>query len=156
MMKVLIVDDERLSRRVVEQAIQGFGHECLVAEGGEEAWTLFQQSPTDVVISDWRMPGIDGLELCQKVRLFTKQTYTYFILLTVADGKASLDQAMEAGVDDFLSKPLDPDALAARLLVASRVAGLHQKAKLADEKISVLEELNRNRNSFQNMIGKSP
>ncbi len=74
-MRVLIVDDERLSREVVKEAVQGLGHECRVAGDAEEASEIFRRSAVDVVISDLLMPGADGLELCRRVRRFGKQTF---------------------------------------------------------------------------------
>ena len=67
-MRVLVADDEATSRLVVRAAVQKLGHECLIAEDGDRAWTLLQESPVDVLVTDWMMPGLDGPELCRRIR----------------------------------------------------------------------------------------
>jgi CheY-like chemotaxis protein len=94
----------------------------VVAASGSEAWEKFDADPVRVIVSDWMMPGLDGLQLCQKVRERPKTEYTYFVLLTaIHTGRDNLRQAMDAGVDDFLTKPLDREAIFMRLRVAERI-----------------------------------
>jgi two-component system chemotaxis response regulator CheY len=112
----------------------------LTACDGSEAWRLYEANRIDAVISDRSMPNMDGLELCRRIRERPGQSYTYFIFLTSAGEKALMIDGMQAGADDYLLKPLDPDELLPRLSVASRITELHRK--LADQQ-SELEMLNQ-------------
>ena len=126
-MRILIAEDDTVSRTILRRAVEKFGHECLPAAGGEEAWGLYRENPDlDVIISDWMMPGMDGLELCRLVRGEERDTYTYFIFLTALGDKEHLLMGLEAGADDYLSKPLDRDELQVRLISAARVTALHR------------------------------
>lgn len=139
-MKVLIAEDDAVSLKILQRSIEKLGHERLTAEDGEEAWELYQETPdVDVIISDWMMPGIDGPELCRRIRNEDRSGYTYFIFLTALGDKEHLLKGLEAGADDYLSKPLDRDELQVRLIAASRVTGLHRRLAEQNEE---LEELN--------------
>jgi len=121
-MKILIADDEPVAARILQRAIESSGHEVIVTSDGIEAWEAFDREPVRLIVSDWIMPGLDGLELCKKIRNRTNTPYTYFILLTQKETKVeNYDLASEAGVDDFLSKPLDRPAIRMRLRVAERI-----------------------------------
>ncbi len=110
------------------------------AEDGEKAWELYQNTKeVDVVISDWMMPGIDGPELCRRIRETESDSYTFFIFLTALGDKEHLLEGMQAGADDYLAKPLDREQLQVRLVAASRVNLLHRRL---DEKKAELEKLN--------------
>ncbi|HEV2743729.1 MAG TPA: diguanylate cyclase [Rubrobacter sp.] len=140
-MKILIAEDDAVSRTILRRAVEKIGHECLAAADGEEAWGLYKENPDlDVIISDWMMPGVDGLELCRRVRNLDRDGYTYFIFLTALGDREHLLQGLEAGADDYLSKPLDRDELGMRLTSALRVTDLHQR--LAFQNVE-LEKLNR-------------
>ncbi|HEY7063741.1 MAG TPA: diguanylate cyclase [Chloroflexota bacterium] len=139
-LRVLIAEDEAVSRRILQRAVDQCGHACQVAVDGRAAWDLFQQSEVDVIISDWMMPGLNGLELCQRVRAHPTAPYTYFILLTALGDKAHFLEGMHAGADDYLAKPFDQEELQARLLAGGRVIGLHRQ--LAQQNAQ-LAELNR-------------
>jgi len=137
-MRILIAEDDALSRTILKKAVEKFGHECLAAKDGIEAWGIFQTSDVDVIISDWMMPGIDGMELCRRVREQSQSSYTYFIFLTALGDKEHFLAGMEMGADDYLIKPLDLLDLKVRLIAASRVTSLHQQ--LAEQKAE-LEQL---------------
>ncbi len=126
-MKVLLAEDDPISMRVLLRAMEQLGHECQAARDGEEAWALFRRGTPDVIISDWAMPGTDGLELCRRVRAGGPAAYTYFIFMTGHDDKQSFLEGMRAGADDYLMKPIDLDALQARMIAASRVMALHHR-----------------------------
>lgn len=120
-MKVLIAEDDLIASRVLEAALVKLGHEPVVAENGEGAWEILQTQPLRVVVSDWQMPQADGLELCRRIRARGGE-YVYFILLTQkAATEKNLAEATEAGVDDFLGKPIDYGQLWMRLRVAERI-----------------------------------
>jgi CheY-like chemotaxis protein len=125
-MKILIADDDATSRLVLEATLKSLGHNVITTTSGDEAWDAFQHEHFPVLISDWLMPGMDGLELCRLIRQTERDTYTYIILLTVLEGKQQFLEAMEAGADDFITKPLDEELLAARLHVAERILGLRR------------------------------
>ena len=138
-MRILIAEDDGASRLILKRSIQKLGYECEEAENGDQAWDLFVAMKPNVIISDWMMPGRDGVQLCQAVRAYPNDYYPYFMLLTALDDKAHTVQALEAGADDYLLKPLDRDDLQARLIVARRVTGLH--GQLMEQKRE-LERLN--------------
>jgi two-component system cell cycle response regulator len=140
-LKILIAEDDAVSRTILRRAVEKLGHECLAATDGEEAWNLYEEQPdVDVIISDWMMPGVDGLELCRRVRGHKRDGYTYFIFLTALGDREHLLQGLEAGADDYLSKPLDRDELGMRLTSALRVTELHRRLAFQNGE---LEKLNR-------------
>lgn len=121
-MKILIAEDDPVSVKILQYTLQHYGHEVVTAASGTEAWETFDNDPVRVIVSDWMMPGMDGLQFCQKVRERPHIEYTYFILLTANNtGRENLRKAMDAGIDDFLSKPLDREAIMMRLRVAERI-----------------------------------
>jgi DNA-binding response OmpR family regulator len=132
---ILAADDDPTSLLIVETALHNLGHLCLSATDGNQTWETFQTRRPDVVILDWLMPGMTGIEVCRKIRAHPAR-YTYVIMVT---GQSSHDQmfdGMSAGADDYLVKPLDTDALELRLIAAARVTSLHrqlahQRTKLA-------------------------
>ena len=120
-MKILMVEDDPVASAVLQAALKSLGHEVTVTVDGQGAWDCLARDPHRLVISDWMLPGLDGLELCRRIR--AKQVdYTYFILLTaIHTGRENLRKAMNAGVDDFLTKPLDREGIMMRLRVAERI-----------------------------------
>jgi type IV pilus assembly protein PilB len=129
-LKVLIAEDDNVSRTVLKKTVEKLGHECLAAEDGLKAWEAYQNTPeVDVIISDWMMPNMDGLELCRRVRGLDRDDYTFFIYLTALGGKEHLLEGMQAGADEYLTKPLDGEQLRTKLIVASRVTSLHRHMK---------------------------
>jgi len=128
-MKILIAEDSVVYRRILENKLQNHEYTVLIARDGNEAWDIIQRDHVSLVISDWMMPGLSGLELCRQIRAAKTPKYVYFILLTALEGKSNYMEAMEAGVDDFISKPFDPDQLKARLNVAERIIGLQGQVK---------------------------
>jgi diguanylate cyclase (GGDEF)-like protein len=120
-------------------AVERLGHECRVVRDGTEAWEAFQTGHPDVVISDCMMPGQTGVQLCRNIRADPRGGNVYLILLTSQGSHDQILDGMEAGADDYLIKPLNPDDLEFRLVAAARVASLH--AELTDQR-SQLESLN--------------
>lgn len=117
-----MAEDDPVSAKVLQVALSKFGYEPVIARDGNEAWDKFNQEPVRLIVSDWMMPGLDGLALCAKVRARTQTPYTYFILLTANHTSAeNYEMASAAGVDDFLTKPLDREAIRMRLAVAERI-----------------------------------
>lgn len=120
-MDIIVAEDDCMTAELLERAIQDMGHTVRTAGNGKEAWEMFNTNPSQVVVSDWNMPGYDGLDFCRQVRLRPSETYPYFILLTAKSGKENYKAAMDAGVDDFLIKPMDRQSLSMRLAVAQRI-----------------------------------
>lgn len=135
----MIAEDDPPSLLIHQMIAEKCGHECLVAKDGEEAWELFRDSEVDVILSNWMMPNSDGIELCRRVREEKRAAYTYFILLTARGEKEHLLEGIDAGADDYLTKPLDAEELQVRLISARRVTSLHRQLT---EKTQRLERLN--------------
>jgi two-component system chemotaxis response regulator CheY len=138
-MKILVADDDATSRLIAQTALRSLGHECLTVSDGAEAWDTFRTARPDVVISDWMMPGLTGLELCRNIRADLIGGYTYIIMVTSQGGHDEILEGMLAGADDYLIKPLDPDELRSRLIAADRVTSLHLQL---DQQRTELEGLN--------------
>lgn len=124
---VLVVEDEPSTRAALEMAIRALGHSCRAAADGDEAWRMLEAAHADVVISDWELPGLNGAELCRRIRCIEDGAYTYFILMTGFHDRAHLLEGMAAGADDYQKKPVDLDELEARLVSAARVVALHRR-----------------------------
>src|SRR5437899_107508 len=124
---VLIIDDDPVARAQLAALAKAAGYAVSVAEHGREAWEILQFARVPMVISDWYMPEMDGVELCRRIRARRDAPYVYFILITSRGGKQQYLAGMEAGADDFIAKPVDPDELRARLKVAERILGLRKE-----------------------------
>jgi DNA-binding response OmpR family regulator len=128
-MKILVVEDEIDSRETLRLLLELDGHHVVSAQNGSEGWRAYTLSPFRVVISDWLMPEMDGLELCRRIRAAEGPSYSYVILVSALKGKSSYLQGMAAGADDFISKPYDPDELKSRLIVAERIISVQDRVK---------------------------
>jgi DNA-binding response OmpR family regulator len=137
-MNILFADDDATSRLIAQTALRSLGHECHTVDDGAQAWDAFQSRQPDVVISDWLMPGLSGLDLCRIIRAHPG-SYTYFIMVTGQGGHEHVLEGMRAGADDYLVKPLDSEDLEARLIAAARVTSVHRQ--LSDQRTE-LERLN--------------
>jgi DNA-binding response OmpR family regulator len=126
-MRILIVEDDTVSRRILQRAVDRFGHACDAVADGAEGWRLYQDGSYNVVLTDWVMPGIDGLELCRLIRQHPGESYTYIMLLSVLSDRGHFLMGMQAGADDFMAKPIDPEEFQARLASAARVSRLHHR-----------------------------
>jgi sigma-B regulation protein RsbU (phosphoserine phosphatase) len=126
--KILIAEDERVSRRLLELTLTHWGHEVIVTEHGEEAWAVLQREDApSLAILDWMMPGMDGLEICRRVRERKDSSLTYILLLTAKSSKANIVEGLIAGANDYVTKPFDRDELRARVRVGETVVDLQQK-----------------------------
>jgi DNA-binding response OmpR family regulator len=131
-MKILIADDDDITRLLLGSALTNLGHDVRAASNGREAWEAWQTGEFPFVISDWMMPDLDGLEFCRRIRAERRADYTYIVLLTARSGKTNFLEAMTAGADDFITKPFEEDALAARVRVAERIRQLHTDLSAAN------------------------
>jgi putative two-component system response regulator len=139
--RILIADDDELSVEVLRFTLEDEGHEVQVARNGQEALTALCEGEHYLVISDWEMPQMNGLDLCREIRGRDFGGYVYIILLTGRDGSESLVQGLAAGADDFITKPFNADQLIARIRVAERILSLDTRdmtifalAKLAESR----------------------
>ena len=133
-MKVLIAEDDKDSRELLSWLLQKLGYQVVAASNGKEAWDAFRKGRFRLVISDVLMPEIDGLELCRKIRLHKQSKYTYIIIITALIGKKDYLEGMDAGADDFVTKPFDPDELKARLRVAERIISFQEAQAAAEQR----------------------
>ena len=129
-MRILIADDERVSTMMLGRTLEQWGFEVVVAQDGVEAWErIVSDQPPALAIVDWEMPGLDGIELCRRIRATTLRSPVYVILLTARNSRQDLVAGLEAGADDYLTKPFDPDELRARIHVGQRTLGLIENIK---------------------------
>ncbi len=143
-MRVLIADDEPTSRLLLKAMVSKLGHECLVAEDGSQAWELLSGGGVDVLLTDWMMPGVDGPALCRRVREELIETYIYIVLTTGLGYPEHVLEGMNAGADDYLTKPVDALSVRTLLVAAERVTDLHRRlavtqAELAQVNVELLE-----------------
>ncbi|MEB8432178.1 fused response regulator/phosphatase [Cocleimonas sp. KMM 6892] len=142
-MNILVVDDSTEIRLIIKHYLTKFNHNVDLAVDGGDAWEKITNNEYQVIISDWKMPIMNGLELCKKVRAANFKNYIYFILLTGMSGKQNTLDSIKAGIDDFVNKPIDADELKIRLTSAKRVLDLEEtleRKNLALKKIN--EQLN--------------
>src|SRR5262245_18864257 len=126
-MNVLIAEDDKDSRELLSWLLHKFGYDVVATENGKQAWDAYTNGQFRLVISDLLMPDIDGLELCRRIRASNQSVYTYIILLTALIGKKDYLEGMQAGADDFITKPFDMDELKARLGVAERILAFQER-----------------------------
>jgi sigma-B regulation protein RsbU (phosphoserine phosphatase) len=125
--KILIADDQELIRFKLQTDLQKWGHEVTAAEDGEQAWELFQQGDFSIVITDWMMPHVDGLELVRRIRASRTENYVYVVMLTAKAEKHDIVAGMGAGADDFLAKPFHRDELQLRVRAGIRITNLYRE-----------------------------
>ncbi|HTS87528.1 MAG TPA: response regulator [Gemmatimonadales bacterium] len=128
-MNVLVVEDDPISSRVLAAALTSLGHDFQLAEDGQIGWERFAARPPEIVITDWMMPNVDGLELTRRIRARQAERYTWVLMLTALRGRPNYLDGMKAGADDFMSKPIDREELHARLRVAERILSLQREVK---------------------------
>jgi len=125
--RVLVVDDSRAQRMVLAAWLGRQGYSVIEAAGGDEALEIVRAEPVDLILSDWMMPGMDGLELCREVRGLSAAPYIYFILLTSKSEKGAVAQGLDVGADDFLTKPVNTEELRARINAGARIVAMERE-----------------------------
>jgi len=142
--KILIAEDDPVSRRLLESFLSKWGYDVAVTCDGSEAWEVINEPEApSLVISDWMMPNVDGLELCRKIREMERSSYTYFIILTAKGRKEDVVKGLEAGADDFLIKPFHQEELKYRVQIGERIIELEQKILVLASTDSLTGVLNR-------------
>jgi sigma-B regulation protein RsbU (phosphoserine phosphatase) len=140
-MKILIAEDNLTTRRILESILVKWNYDVVSACDGNEAWEKLQEKdPPKLIILDWMMPGINGVEICRRLRRADPAEPMYIILLTARDDKNDIVEGLGAGADDYIAKPFDKDELRARIDVGRRVVEL-QTALLEKEKLQVIFEM---------------
>lgn len=139
-MDILVVDDDALSLRLLIALVEKLGHRPISASDGLTAWDLYRKHDCRVVISDWNMPGLDGIELLTRIRTMPGLGYTYFIMLTSRSDREDVAAGMNAGADDLLIKPISRDDLEARLNVARRIVSLQGQLAERNRELSAIND----------------
>jgi diguanylate cyclase (GGDEF)-like protein len=133
-MKVLIAEDDSISRRMLEAFLMKWGYGVILAKEGEEAWGILQDNNAPrLAVLDWMMPGRDGIDICRSVRQWKGRPYIYILLLTARGHKEDIVEGLEAGADDYVTKPFDPYELRARLRAGQRIVELQEQLVQARE-----------------------
>ncbi len=117
-MRILLADDDEPMRALLGAVLQLSGHEVEAHENGRTAWESFERNPAELVVLDWQMPEIDGIELCRRVRAHVDGDRTYLIMITARAQPEDLEHVLDAGADDYLPKPVTPADVLARLRIA--------------------------------------
>jgi diguanylate cyclase (GGDEF)-like protein len=125
--RVLVADDDATSRVLLKAMASKLGHDCLVASDGSSAWELLQRGDIDVLLTDWMMPGVDGTELCRRVRQDLTDSYTYIVIVTGLADPEQILEGMIAGADDYIIKPVNALDVQTCLVAAQRVTMLHRQ-----------------------------
>jgi len=145
-MKVLIAEDDTASRIVLQNHLQSWGYEVIASEDGNKAWGEIVTNRPEIALIDWVMPGMDGLELCKKIRSLDENQYTYIIFLTSKTESSDIVTALDNGADDFMSKPFDKNVFHSRMSVGARIINYENEMRLARQKAEdsqkKLEQLN--------------
>lgn len=136
-MKILIADDDPICQFGLSRMLENLGHEVRVCASGVQAWEALRAEHFPVVITDFQMPEMDGMTLARRIRAKPQDDYTYILMLSAFDTRENYLDAIVAGVDDFLAKPIDSALLAARLHVAERIIGLRNHVRRLESVMSV-------------------
>lgn len=139
--QVLVVDDSRLQRRILASYLKKWGFDVVEADSGQAALDICKQHAPDLVISDWMMPGMNGLEFCREFRSLPQEFYGYFILLTSKSEKGEIAQGLDAGADDFLTKPVNSGELRARISAGERILAMQRE--LSDKNRMISDTLDK-------------
>jgi len=133
-MRILVAEDDSVSRLVLQSLLEKWGYEVVVANDGRAAWQNLQgEDPPTLAILDWMMPGLDGVEICAELRRQAREPYTYVLLLTAKGQKQDIVAGLDAGADDYLTKPFDAHELRARLRSGCRIVELQEQLVQARE-----------------------
>jgi phosphoserine phosphatase RsbU/P len=134
--RVLVVDDSRMQRRILVSSLRKWGFEVVEADSAERAMEICAATPPDLVLSDWMMPGMSGLDFCRAYRDLPGDSYGYFILLTSKSEKNEIAQGLDAGADDFLTKPVNSGELRARISAGDRILAMQRELSQKNRMIS--------------------
>ncbi|MCA9297271.1 MAG: response regulator, partial [Phycisphaerales bacterium] len=148
-MRVLIAEDDPVSRRVLEVQLQKWGHEVVVTQDGTTAWDLLQADGPKLAVLDWMMPGLDGPEICRRVRELPDGDTHYLLLLTAKGQTDDIVRGLDSGADDYVTKPFEPAELRARLRTGARIVDLHERLA---ERVAELEQALKEVNTLSGLL----
>lgn len=134
-MRILLADDDRAMCDLLEAVLAALGHKVETTMDGAAAWAAYQADPAPLVVLDWEMPGLDGLEVCRRIRAHPEGERSYVLMVTARSGSAHLEEVLDAGADDYLAKPVSPDDLSARLRIAERRMELGARRREAEAEL---------------------
>jgi DNA-binding response OmpR family regulator len=135
-MRVLFADDDVIARTLTAAVLADLDHDVSIAENGAAAWEAFQRDPAPLVVLDINMPGIDGLEVCRRIRQHDAGRDVFVLIVTARDGRDDLTRVLEAGADDYVTKPTSPENLRARLEIAKRRIAQDMVRRTAEEELA--------------------
>jgi len=135
-MRVLFADDDVIARTLMAAVFADLGHDMSMAEDGQTAWDAFQRDPMPLVVLDINMPGLDGLEVCRRIRQHDAGRDVFVLIVTARDGRDDLTRVLEAGADDYVTKPTSPENLRARLEIAKRRIAQDMARRTAEEELA--------------------
>ncbi|MBT4837801.1 MAG: response regulator [Methylococcales bacterium] len=147
-MRILIAEDEKVAQKVLQRFFFRLGHEVFVAENGKKAFEIFKQERPDITVTDWMMPEMDGIELCQEIRKMQLVPYPFVIMVTSSDVKSHLQMGYDAGVDDFLQKPVNKLELKIKIRACERVIDLQQREQVLHNQLAMTLKISENKNSY--------
>ncbi|HWP95978.1 MAG TPA: diguanylate cyclase [Syntrophomonadaceae bacterium] len=127
-MRILIADDEPISRKMLENSLGSWGYEVVATRDGHEAWEILQgENRPSLAVLDWMMPGMDGVDICRRLREQQSESYVYVILLTARNQTKDIVQGLESGADDYMVKPFHAEELKYRLRIGQRIIEQEQR-----------------------------
>lgn len=139
-MRLLIAEDDRVARRLLEHKLKSWGYEVMSFSNGAEAWrALNSQDAPKLAILNWMMPGMDGIQICREIRRQKRSNYVYIILLTARDRKCDIVEGIEAGADDYVTKPFNPHELKVRIRAGRRILEMYEELLEREKLRAVLE-----------------
>jgi len=135
---ILVAEDDPVARKILKRTLITEGHEVVSVENGRKAFDLFKERFFPIILTDWMMPEMNGLELCRAVRNHQTSGYVFVIILTSKDSKKDIVTGLTAGADDYVNKPFNPPELKARIKTCMRILELERSLKKANENIRIL------------------
>jgi DNA-binding response OmpR family regulator len=135
-MRCLIADDDAMARALIGAVLANLEHECVTTDNGQHAWELFQEDPVPLVILDINMPGLDGLDVCRRIRRHEAGSETFILICTARDAPDDLTNVLAAGADDYVTKPSSPENLRARLEIAKQRIAHDQARRHAEDELA--------------------
>ena len=142
-MKILVADDDPVVRTIVTSGLKALGHSVVDCDDGAKAWDMYKQAEFPIVVTDWQMPQVDGLQLTQLVRRARRDNYTYVVMLTGKGKREDFLTAIKSGVDAFLVKPLDGAMLEAQITIATRILSLQAHTRQLEAMMTVCAHCKR-------------